>query len=145
MGKTKRLTKRQLDVIDDLFAAGFDEQAVLDKHNISRNVYKKWQADDSFAAEFNRRLAWLNLQSEALVARYASLAAAKLVGLTESQNPETARKACLDILSLPKLTAQKTQRAGATQTAAGPDSLQLPEETASKILAVLADEKKEPD
>jgi hypothetical protein len=44
MPNGKNLTKRQLDVIEDLFAVEADEQQVFEKHKINRRV------DDSFAA-----------------------------------------------------------------------------------------------
>ncbi len=93
------LTKRQLAVIDELFD-GDDEQAVLDKYKVSRRLYNKWLADDAFTGEFDRRIDAAFRQSAVLIARYAPLAAAKLVQLTESDKEETARKACLDIISM---------------------------------------------
>lgn len=138
MAKRKRLTKRQLAVIDDLFAGDFSEQQVLDKHKVSKNLYNKWLSDGTFADDFDRRIDWLNRQSQALIARYAPLAAAKLVQLTESQSQETARKACLDIISLPKLS-EKTERPTGQQSS--PDRQQpypLTPETASRLLAALA-------
>jgi len=112
MVRKKQLSKKQLVVINDLFDGGMDEQAVLDKHRISRNVYNKWLTNELFVKEFSRRMEWAYKQSEALIAKYAAVAAAKLVQLTESDNPETARKACLDIISLPKTEAQKKGAAG---------------------------------
>jgi hypothetical protein len=135
----KRLSKKQLAVIDDIFAGELDEQVVLDKHTVSRNVYNKWLADGTFADEFDHRIASAHRQSAALIARYAPLAAAKLVQLTNSEKEETARRACLDIISLPRLSAQRTEpRTDESQTSAG---RQLSPETASRLLAVLAEER----
>jgi len=99
----KRLSKKQLAVIEDLFAGELDEQAVLEKHRVSRNLYNRWLTDDRFIEQFNERIARAYRQSELIIARYAPLAAAKLVQLTECEKEETARKACLDILSFPTL------------------------------------------
>ena len=101
MARKKRLSKKQLAVIEEMFSEQFDEQQVLDKHKVSRNIYNKWLADSAFAYEFDRRVASARRQGELIIAKYASLAAAKLVQLTESESQETARKACLDIISLP--------------------------------------------
>jgi len=141
MTRTKRLNKKQLAAIDDLFSGQFDEQAVLEKHKISRNVYNKWLGDEIFTDEFNRRIAWLNLQSEALIARYASLAAAKLVQLTESESQETARKACLDIISLPREEVNRGRQPEASEGAKMPAGEQLSAEVASRLLAALAGQK----
>jgi len=143
MARRKYLSQRQLTVLDDLLNSDLDEQAVLDKHKISRNTYNRWQADELFVDEFNRRIASAHRQSVALIARYAPLAAAKLVQLTESENQETARKACLDILSLPSLAAKKTEQPTEPQNAPNKQAQQLSLQTASKLLAALAEEKGE--
>ena len=135
---TPALSKKQLSVIDDFFSGDIDTEAVLEKHNITRRLFNKWLGDENFRAEFTRRIDWLNLQSQVMIARYASLAAAKLVSLTDSENQETRRKACLDIISLPRLTAQKQS--------VSPDSDIEPAEvlhpdTASKLLEALAQQK----
>ena len=147
MSRTKHLTKRQLAVIEDLFRGELDEQAVLDKHNISRNLFNKWQRDDNFIARFNERIAAAYRQSAALIASYSPLAAAKLIALTESDKAETARKACLDILSMPtpdsrnKLvpsTVEGTQESTQNLTL---KTQNFSPQTAGKLLAVLAKEK----
>jgi hypothetical protein len=142
MAKRKRLSKRQLAVIDDLFAGELDEQAVLDKHGVSGNVYNKWLTDEVFQAEFARRISGARLASEALIARYCLVAAAKLVQLTDSENQETARKACLDIISLPKISANRAEQTDKEQKGNEGQTEQLSAETASRILAALADEQK---
>ena len=98
----------QLAVMDDLFAGRLDEQAILDKHNVKRDVYSRWCASDGWREEFNRRIGQLSRAGELIIARYVALAAAKLVALTESENQETARKACLDIISM--LNTRREQR-----------------------------------
>ncbi len=141
MARRKHLSQRQLAVLDDLFNSELDEQAVLDKHKVGRNVYNKWQADEQFAAEFDQRIAALNRQSELIIARYASLAAAKLVQLTESEKEETARRACLDIMTMPKKISQETEAADTSKFSESKNVLQLSPEKASRLLAALAEEK----
>jgi hypothetical protein len=135
------LSKRQLAVLDEIFIGEMDEQAVLDKHNVSRNQYYKWLADEVFAEQFDRRIAAAYRQSAALLARYATLAAVKLVHLTDSENQETARKACLDIISMPVQT--KDQRLKTPDMENMPPASSLSPETAGKILEVLAQENDE--
>ena len=149
MAKRKQLTKRQLAVIEDLFSdfSIVDEQAVLDKHNVSRSVYNKWLTDSLFTEQFDRRIAAAHRQSAALIARYAPLAAAKLVQLTESDKEETARKACLDIISMPQIA----RTCGNASAGANPKSQmanqksqiapQLSDQTVGRLLAILAEEK----
>ena len=133
----KRLSKRQLAVIEDLFAGELDEQAILDKYNVSKTLYNRWLADDRFIEQFNERVYRAYRQSELIIARYAPLAAAKLVQLTACEKEETARKACLDILSLPT-SADKSAVTSTEKAVSGP--LELPAETASRLLAALAEE-----
>jgi hypothetical protein len=133
------LSKKQLSLIDDIFAGDIDTEAILAKHSVTRRLFNKWLGDENFKDEFTRRIDWLNLQSQIMIARYASLAAAKLVSLTDSENQETKRKACIDIISLPRLTDQKQK--------VSPDSDIEPAEilhpdTASILLEALANPKK---
>jgi hypothetical protein len=164
----KKLTKKQIAILDDLFIGELDEQAVLDKYNVSRNLYFRWLADacpeqidtersrssrgNSFAEQFDSRIAAAYRQSAALLARYATLAAAKLVQLTDSSSPETARKACLDIISMQPADQRRMMDEGRGEMDACPernrrdggrttdDGQRLSPETAGKILEVLAQE-----
>ena len=141
MSRKKLLTKRQFAVIDDLFCGEYDEQSVLEKHDLSRVIYSRWLDEDIFAEEISRRVAAAQYQSQLLIARYSSMAAARLIQLTNSDKEETARKACLDIISLPQ------PQAGDNAALSGEDAAeQVPEisdETASKLLTVLAEEEKD--
>lgn len=134
MSKVKPVTKRQRAVIEDLFAGEASERQVLDRHKVSRRMYEKWQADEGFLREFELRLQSQRRQSEMIIARYATVAAAKLVQLTESQNAETARKACLDIINLLRPNAEPKP---GEQTE--DESAELPPELASRLLKVLAE------
>jgi len=139
MSKHNKLSQRQLDVIDDLFAGELDEQAVLEKYRVTPRLYEKWQADDAFIEQFERRIAAAYRRSAALLARCAPIAAAKLVQLTQCEKEEIARKACLDIISM-----QMPLSAPPRPKAADPDvpeqSSLISPQTASKILALLAEE-----
>jgi len=142
MKKKKNLTKRQLAVIEDLFAGELEEQEVLDRHKVSRNTFNKWLSDQRFIEQFNNRIAQAYHQSELIIARYARLAALKLIALTESDKDETARKACLDIITRnsisPRLYAE-----GLNPEQSTPPVDKLSPQTASRLLAVLAEEKEQ--
>jgi hypothetical protein len=136
MINVKQLTRKQLAIIDDLFEGRLDEQQVLEKHKVDRRLYHKWLADDDFTEEFGRRLAAARRQSELITARYAAFAAAKLVQLTESENQETARKACLDIIGLLREGKPAAQNQDSDEPDNAPD--ELPPELASRLLTALA-------
>jgi len=136
----RKLTKKQLAVIGELFSGELSEREALEKHRVSSSVFSKWLADERFCAEFDRRIASAHRQSAALIARYAPLATAKLVQLTGSEKEETARKACLDIISLPTLAAKKTKQSKDNQRGTRDEQReQLSRRTASRLLAALAE------
>jgi hypothetical protein len=145
----KRLFKKQLAVIEDLFAGELDEQGVLDKYKVRRNLYNKWLSDQRFVQAFEEHVARSVLESRLIIARYAPLAAAKLVRLTDSDSPETARKACLDIISQdrrqetnPQINLGAKRLAPQFTAGSGPDSqgpTELSPETAGKLLVALAE------
>ena len=137
MSRPKSLTRRQRAVIEDLFANEMDEQKVLAKHRVSRALYSRWLADEHFSTELNRRVVQAYQASRIALARAALQAANKLTTLTQGEPGETTRKACLDIL------AAQTP-AASTPAAPLPSSpvaatTPLPPETASRILALLAE------
>jgi hypothetical protein len=141
MGKRKHLSQKQLAVLEDLFNSELDEQAVLDKHKVRRSTYDGWLADKVFAERFKQYVNGLMRRSELLMAKYSQLAAARLVELTASGKEETARKACLDIISLPKLTNDRPKEADKAKKESDQQAEQLSAATASRLLAALAEEK----
>ena len=96
-----KLTKRQVEVLDALFFEGTTEESVLEEHNVSLNVCRKWLGDKSFMEAFEFRMQSAHRQGQLVVAKYASFAALKLVDLMNTGKGETARKACLDLMAMP--------------------------------------------
>jgi hypothetical protein len=141
MCKSRQTTRRQLAVIEDLFAGELDEQAVLNKHGVKPAVYRKWLADEQFMTHFERRLAQAYHSTRLRLARNAVAAAKRLVELAQCQQTETARKACLDILFPPHSsneTSENTRRPTVPEPTANLDPALSPE-TASRVLAILAE------
>jgi hypothetical protein len=138
MPKVNYLTKKQLGVIEDLFAGELDEEQVLKKRRIRLSTYCRWHTMANFAGEYNRRLKQTNRKSELLIARFASIAASKLVELTQSEKEETARKACLDVINYFRQKARPDSEEQ-PETEKLPD---LPPELASRLLAALANDEK---
>jgi hypothetical protein len=141
MSQAKQLTEKQLAVIEDLFSGELHEQAVLKKHKVSRKLYIEWQSDNNFVEQFDRRIAGAYRQSAALIARYAPLAAARLVALTESDKAETARKACLDIISMPRTTSDFRFPIDELKSENESRKPEISQQIAGKLLAVLAEQK----
>lgn len=129
-----KLTKRQLKFVDELFKSGGDEAAAGKSCEISPALYHKWLNTKAFTDEITRRGDSAKRASKILLAQYLTVAAAKLVALTGSEKEETARRACLDILSL------NNDEAGSDDEM--PTEAPLPKispQTASKLLKVLAE------
>ena len=134
------LSRKQLAVLDDMFKNGLTEQETLEKHNISPCRYRKWLENGLFEQEFNDRIDSATRQSRLVMARYLPWAAERLIQLTASEKDETARKACLDVISSHNdNAAQDIAEAPQPQKKLPP---QLTPEIASKMLAFLAEEKR---
>lgn len=134
MSVPKRLSRRQLAVIDDLFDTEMPEQDVLDKHKVGAALYRRWLGEEQFCEHFDWRIAHAYREARLILARYAPLAAMKLVHLTNCEKEETARKACLDIVA-----PQTAAPAPAAQTETSNSAPELPPETATRLLAALAE------
>jgi hypothetical protein len=140
MSESKKLSKRQLAVLEDLFTGELDEQGVLDKHAVPRCLYEKWLADERFAGQFERRIAHAYRQSRMILARYAPTAAVRLVELTDCEKEETARKACLDIISLQWPASHEAPSGTPPLSSAPAPAPDLSPEAASRLLAALAEQ-----
>jgi hypothetical protein len=137
--KTKRyrghLSDKQRAVINDMFQNGLTEPETLEKHNISPCRYRRWLEKGLFPQEINDRFEAAVRQSKVVMARWLPLTAERLAQLTISEKDETARKACLDVISLhTSETAQKT-----VEEVKPKELPQLSPEKASKLLAALAE------
>jgi hypothetical protein len=143
MARRRYLSRRQLTVLDDLFNSDLDEQAVLDKHKVRRSTYERWLADELFAERFKQYVNSVRRRSELLMAKYSCLAAAKLVELIASDKAETARKACLDIISVPKIADERGEQPDRAQKDGDKQVEQLSDATASRLLTALAEGKGE--
>jgi hypothetical protein len=139
MAKAKQVTRRQFALIEDLFAGELQEQEILDKHAVGWRLYFRWLADKAFAEQLNRHVAVSYRRSRLLIARKAPTVASTLVGLTECEKEETARKACLDIICPNSpIHSAETSVAGANDKPAQP--AQISPQAASRLLATLAEE-----
>jgi len=140
MAKTKQLSKRQHDVIEDMFDERMLEQDVLDKYNVGRTLFNKWLADETFTEQLDKRIAAAYRSSTIYIARYAPLAAAKLVQLTDSAKVETARRACLDIISMNSSGENPAGTTAAASEKQPENHLPFSADTAGRLLAVLAEQ-----
>jgi len=141
MPRDKKTLDRQLAVIADFFAGDLPQAQILTKHRVSQQTYRAWQFDPDFTDEMEWRIAAAHRESAAVIARVAPVAAQRLVELTKSPKQEIARRACLDIIALGKVGSGKPPPAVRDSDTRGPA---MTPETASKILAALADATESP-
>lgn len=140
MGRRKYLSQRQLEVLEDLFNSELDEQGVIEKHRVRRSTYDRWLGDKVFVERLKQHINGLKRRSELLMAKYSCLAAAKLVELTASEKEETARKACLDIMAMPRKILEKVEEANSSEGSESKEAAELSPKIASRLLAALAGE-----
>ena len=136
MPKDKRSLDRQLAVIADFFSGDLPQAAILTKHRVSEETYRRWQYDADFTDEIDRRIAAAHRESAAIIARFAVSAAQSLIALTKSPKPEVARRACLDIMAFgDHLRAAPSAPRSPVDT----DGPPIPAEIASKRLELLSE------
>ena len=137
MLRSMYLSKKQRGVLDDLFSGKFSTQEVLEKWKVTRRLYGRWHEQPFFAAEYNRLINLTNRESELILACCTANVASRLVNLADSEKAETARKACMDIITHPDRKAKLEPKN--PPPAKEPKS--LPPEVASRLLTFLTDEK----
>ncbi len=130
------LTKKQIAALDELYYNNGDELAVQQKLNISPRQWRRWLNNYYFNVEMRYRLDLLHSQADIICAKFRPMAIAMLISLCQSENEEIRRKACVELLKL------KPCRDG-TELPSPPakKDLEIDKETASKLMAVLAESK----
>jgi hypothetical protein len=129
------LSKKQLMALDEFFESGGDESSVLKKHNITMALWLKWNNSVPFVKEICRRIEMLKLQSDILISKYKPYAISQLLAQCKSENNETARKACVDLMGF-VLNGKMPEPVEDTPTPV------LDNETASKMLELLAESRR---
>lgn len=128
-----------LRAVDEI-VKGTDENEALEHHEIEPEVFDKLLNNPKFALEISNRIGLSIIRTKLLIAQYAQAATAKLISLTDCEKEETARKACLDVITLATKqsdsTLQKEKVAGIVES--GPTV--LTEGQASRMLAALAED-----
>ena len=98
--KTKKLSKRQINVLDGLFTGELTLNEILKSCRVSQITYYEWLSDPFFMAAFDKRIDSGRAVLTSTLSAYSQAALLALVNLTRSEKTETARKACLDIVKL---------------------------------------------
>jgi hypothetical protein len=144
-----RLGKRQLAVITDIFENALTEADALEKNRVTKWLYKKWLDNPFFIAEFDARFDQALRRSKFLIAHCLPLAVQRLVQLIVSEKDETARKACLDLISFQSSRWLTPLSDAGLQNSQNPQPQnklpQISDEKASRMLAILAEPEQTPN
>jgi len=151
--KTKRnycrLGKKQLAVITDVCENALTEADALEKNRVTKWLYKKWLDNPAFTAELDARFEEALRRSKFLIAHCLPLAVQRLVQLIVSEKDETARKACLDLISFQSSRWLTPLSDAALQNSQNPQPQEelpkLSPEKASRMLAILAEPDETPN
>lgn len=128
--------RRQLAAIDELIENGGDEELTCKKLKIKPYVWQRWLKDKIFHAEIHNRLAAMQRRNNIMQVSYKSFAMAKLLSLCSSENEETCRKACIDLLKLKSVPPETMENSKLLET-----EMPFSDDAASKILEILANDK----
>lgn len=105
---------RAASLIDDLFDGRPGLRAIAARHGVSLRDLASWMDDPECAASVGALLRLAEARTGMIVGRARSAAAKSLGRLAlNHDSPETARKACVDLLKLDGLPAIATPDAGA--------------------------------
>src|SRR4030042_3128582 len=130
----QKLTKMQKNVLSELFN-GKIESEILESTKISPGLYRNWLRSDVWKKAFAERMEACQRQAQLMLSNFLVTATIKLIGLTESNNEETARKACLDILEMKSLISETVEQAT--------PKTQLTDKNIQTIMRILTDTAKD--
>lgn len=137
------LSREQRDVIDGLFDGDMEEKEILKKYGVTRRTYSRWFRDEKFCGEVAVRMECARRHSELAAMRDAAKASGILVKLAEGKQSETARKACMDLISLNAKAAAEKDKKRAEEGKVDVVSYHgCRPEAYAKAMAVLAEDKR---
>ncbi|MFI4911039.1 MAG: hypothetical protein ACIAQZ_05175 [Sedimentisphaeraceae bacterium JB056] len=127
-----KISKKQRDFLDCIIDSRIEVEAAMEQLGISSDTICRWFSMEAFTQEITRRIDVITRRADMIISQNRLLAAKRLVKLTNCEKEETARKACLDILEL--TAAGKVEENQGTMP-------QISQQTAAKLLEILANEK----
>lgn len=126
-----------LRAVDEILK-GEDEAKVLERYEIEPETFDKLLNSPKFILQVSNRIGLSIIRSKLLIAQYAQVATAKLIHLTDCEKEETARKACLDVITLATKQSDATIQKEEVSEIVNSANQPITDEQASKMLAVLA-------
>lgn len=128
-----RINSRQNKVLQAL-AEGQTGSDICTQMGVRPGNLNRWMNNKLFRNELARRIEASRQMGNILLIRCMPDAAEKLAGLMKSENHETARKACVDVLKLQNLLTQRKSSEAAHAPA------QMDPKLAERLLKALAED-----
>lgn len=94
-----KITKRHRAVAEALYIERLRPEQVHSRFRVTPKTLARWQADPDFRALMAEIEAEHRERARRVFVTFAETAAVRLVKVTDTENPETVRKACLDVLA----------------------------------------------
>ena len=138
-----KITKLHRDVAEALYTQRATPEEIRSRFRIGARTLARWQAEPDFQAVLKEIEARQRRRARWLFVTFAEIAAARLVKLTEADNLETARKACLDVLEKAEVTAE-TERPADAPEARLPAIDAITRQRIYELLAALPERRPEP-
>lgn len=137
--KNEKVTSKPtaLRAVDEILK-GEDEAKVLERYEIEPETFDKLLNSPKFILQVSNRIGLSIIRSKLLIAQYAQTATAKLISMTNCEKEETARKACLDVITLATKQSDATIQKEEVSEIVNSANQVITDEQASKMLAVLA-------
>ena len=92
------LSKKQKEVAEAIFEGELTEKEIREKFKLSPLVWSRWLGSEEFQEELGRWSESSSREAGFIISRYGPIAALKLVELLNSDKPDVARRAALDLV-----------------------------------------------
>jgi len=134
----RRVSSKQLRVVDDLIGAKVDEREILRKHKVKGQHFMAWLKDEAFLERLRERVDLAKMQREAVRERTLSAAMRKLLEITESDTKDV--PVCIEIVKALDGGAKgvRTSEQNAKEKKMSGGAV-FPSATMRKVRAILAD------
>jgi hypothetical protein len=149
----KRLKKIQKRILDEMFFEDIQPDDALEKYNITKADFAKWLTNEPFVEYCKTCLLYQRINSSIVLCRYVTYASSMIIKHSQSEKPEISLRACLMIIDIVKgiynssefkngrVQYENENVAAGDKMADGKD-MAMDDETATKLLALLAKEQK---
>ena len=128
-------SKKQIKIAKALFQGRLSEQQIMKQYNIRPAQMKRWIESQGFQELIQGLRQEAMRETGFIIARFGPLAAMKLAQLLESEKPEVARKAALNVIDR---CIEKKEYDSDDENDENDDTKQISDEQMKKMILTLA-------